>query len=48
MREVVAEVRSLGLDMNLEGTGLAFQQNPKAGVPLKGVALVKVSFRPSS
>lgn len=48
MREVVAEVRSLGLDLNLEGTGLAFQQNPKAGVPLKGVALVKVSFRPSS
>jgi cell division protein FtsI (penicillin-binding protein 3) len=48
MREVVAEVRSLGLDMNLEGSGLAFEQNPRAGVPLKGVALVKVSFRPPS
>jgi cell division protein FtsI (penicillin-binding protein 3) len=48
MREVVTEVRSLGLDMNLEGTGLAFNQDPRAGVPLKGVALVKVSFRPPS
>jgi len=48
MREVVAEVHSLGLDMNLEGTGLAFEQDPRAGVPLKGVASVKVSFRPPS
>jgi cell division protein FtsI (penicillin-binding protein 3) len=48
MREVVTEVRSLGLDMILEGTGLAFQQDPRAGVPLKGVASVKVSFRPPS
>jgi cell division protein FtsI (penicillin-binding protein 3) len=48
MREVVTEVRSLGLDMNLEGSGLAFEQDPKAGLPLKGVALVKVSFRPPS
>ncbi len=48
MREVVTEVRALGLDMNLEGTGLAIQQNPKAGVPLKGVASVEVSFRPPS
>jgi len=48
MREVVTEVRSLGLDMDVEGSGLAFQQDPRAGVPLKGVALVKVSFRPPS
>jgi cell division protein FtsI (penicillin-binding protein 3) len=48
MREVATEVRSLGLDMNLEGSGLAFQQDPKGGVPLKGVALVKVGFRPPS
>jgi cell division protein FtsI (penicillin-binding protein 3) len=48
MREVVTEVRSLGLDMNLDGTGLAFKQDPRAGVPLKGVASVKVSFCPPS
>jgi cell division protein FtsI (penicillin-binding protein 3) len=48
MREVVTEARSLGLDMDLEGSGLAFEQDPKAGAPLKGVALVKVSFRSPS
>jgi hypothetical protein len=48
MREVAAEVRSLGLDMDLEGSGLAFKQDPRAGAPLKGVAQVKVSFCPPS
>ena len=48
MREVAAEVRSLGLDMDLEGSGLAIKQDPKAGASLKGVAQVKVSFCPPS
>jgi cell division protein FtsI (penicillin-binding protein 3) len=46
MREVLKEGRSLGLKMTVEGTGLAFRQEPPAGSTLQDVTQVKVSFRP--
>ncbi len=45
MREVVKKVRSLGLKVLLEGSGLAFEQKPKPGVPLQEVRVVKINFR---
>lgn len=46
MREVIKKVRSLGLKVSLEGTGLAVKQYPKPGVPLGKVTGVKVRFNP--
>jgi len=46
MREVIKKGRSLGLKVFLEGTGLAFKQDPGPGVPLKDVHKVRVCFRP--
>lgn len=46
MREVLKWGRSLGLKVHLEGTGLAFTQDPSAGTPLQEVVAVSVSFRP--
>ncbi|NQU15818.1 MAG: transpeptidase family protein [Desulfobacteraceae bacterium] len=46
MREVLKRGRALGLKVHLEGTGLAFRQEPSAGTPLQEVAAVNVSFRP--
>ncbi|MCP4680723.1 MAG: penicillin-binding protein [Desulfobacterales bacterium] len=45
MRDVVKKVRSLGLKVLVEGSGLAFEQSPKPGVPLQDVRAVKVNFR---
>lgn len=46
MREVLKRGRSLGLGVHLEGTGLAFKQEPAPGTSLKGIKAVRVSFRP--
>jgi cell division protein FtsI (penicillin-binding protein 3) len=46
MRKVIQGARSLGLKVLLEGTGLAFEQDPKPGSSLKNVRAVKVAFRP--
>jgi cell division protein FtsI (penicillin-binding protein 3) len=46
MREVLREVRGLGLKAVLEGTGLAIEQTPRPGSLLKKTTTVKVSFRP--
>ncbi len=46
MREVLKRGRALGLEVLLEGTGLAVKQQPTAGTPLQGVSAVRVSFRP--
>ncbi|MBW1666523.1 MAG: PASTA domain-containing protein [Deltaproteobacteria bacterium] len=46
MRDVLREARSLGLEVVLEGTGLAVSQSPKAGHPLGKISKVKVSFHP--
>jgi cell division protein FtsI (penicillin-binding protein 3) len=46
MREVLQGGESLGLKVDLEGTGLAFKQVPKPGASLSQVSEVKVSFRP--
>jgi cell division protein FtsI (penicillin-binding protein 3) len=46
MREVINSGRSLGLKIILEGTGLAVQQKPGAGAPLKKISSVKVHFMP--
>jgi cell division protein FtsI (penicillin-binding protein 3) len=46
MREVMRKGRALGLDVRLEGTGLAIQQDPRPGLPLTKVKSVRVSFEP--
>lgn len=48
MREVLKKLRSLGLKAVLEGTGLAFKQEPEPGFSLENVRSVKVCFRPPS
>ncbi|MBN2417872.1 MAG: transpeptidase family protein [Deltaproteobacteria bacterium] len=46
IREVLKDISSLGLDITFEGSGRAFDQDPKPGAPMKSVTLVKVTFRP--
>jgi cell division protein FtsI (penicillin-binding protein 3) len=46
MRKVIQGARALGLKVLLEGTGLAFEQDPKPGASLKRIRTVKVMFRP--
>lgn len=46
IREVLKDISSLGLDITFEGSGRAFDQEPKPGVPLDGITSVRVSFRP--
>ncbi len=46
MREVLMGGKALGLNVVLEGTGLAVKQTPQPGSSLKRINTVKVSFRP--
>ncbi len=46
MRQVLSEGRALGLNVVLEGTGLAVRQTPGPGVPLQKTTSVKVRFSP--
>lgn len=46
MREVLKRGRSLGLEVDLEGTGLAVKQEPAPGESLQGISRVRVHFRP--
>lgn len=46
MREVLRNGRALGLKVDLDGSGIAFKQYPKAGVSLKKVSVLKVRFKP--
>lgn len=46
IREVLKDISSLGLDITFEGSGRAFDQDPKPGVPMDGITSVKVRFRP--
>ena len=46
MRDVLKRIKSLGLQVTLEGTGLAFRQTPEPGVPVDNITRVKVRFRP--
>jgi cell division protein FtsI (penicillin-binding protein 3) len=46
MREVLTGGKALGLNVVLEGTGLAVKQSPRPGSSLKKIKTVKVSFRP--
>ena len=46
IREVLKDISSLGLDITFEGTGRAFEQEPKPGVPMDSITSVKVSFKP--
>jgi len=48
MREVLRGGRSLGVNVLVDGTGLAVEQNPEPGSPLNKVTQVRVSFRPPS
>ena len=46
MREVLRGGRALGLNVVLEGTGLAVKQTPRPGSSLEKIKSVKVSFKP--
>ncbi|MGD9160820.1 MAG: penicillin-binding protein [Desulfobacteraceae bacterium] len=46
IREVLKDISSLGLDITFEGSGMAFDQEPKPGVPMDGITSVKIRFRP--
>ncbi len=46
MREVLRGGSSLGLEVVLEGTGMAVRQVPKPGLPLKNITKVRVQFQP--
>jgi cell division protein FtsI (penicillin-binding protein 3) len=46
MREVLMGGKALGLNVILEGTGLAVKQTPRPGSSLKKIHTVKVCFRP--
>jgi cell division protein FtsI (penicillin-binding protein 3) len=46
MRQVLKRGNDLGLDVVLEGSGMAIKQEPDPGCPLDGITSVKVSFRP--
>jgi cell division protein FtsI (penicillin-binding protein 3) len=48
IREVLRGGRSLGVNILVDGTGLAVAQNPEPGWPLNKVTDVNVSFRPPS
>ena len=48
MREVLKIGKSLGLKVSLSGTGVAYEQEPAAGVSLENVSTLKVNFRPPS
>ncbi|MCP4668393.1 MAG: penicillin-binding protein [Deltaproteobacteria bacterium] len=48
MRTVLRNGRSMGLKVLLEGTGIAFEQEPRPRTPLARVSTVKVRFRPPS
>ena len=46
MREVLKKGNELGLDVLIDGSGMAISQEPFPGSPLEGIKTVKVSFRP--
>jgi hypothetical protein len=46
MREVLKRGSDLGLNVLLDGTGMAVNQDPRPGSPLDGITSVKVSFKP--
>jgi cell division protein FtsI (penicillin-binding protein 3) len=46
MREVLREGRGMGLQVDLEGTGLAVEQFPEPGVVMADVNRVRVKFDP--
>jgi len=46
MRQVLSDGRALGLNVVLEGTGLAVRQIPRPGSPLQKITSVKVRFSP--
>jgi len=48
MREVLRGGKSLGVEILVDGTGLAIAQKPEPGSPLNKVTQVRVSFRPPS
>jgi len=46
MREVLKKGNQLGLDVLIDGSGMAISQEPDAGSSLEGIKTIKVSFRP--
>ncbi|MEJ2025208.1 MAG: penicillin-binding protein, partial [Deltaproteobacteria bacterium] len=46
MREVLRSGRTLGLKVELKGSGLAYRQSPGPGIKVKEGALLKVYFKP--
>jgi cell division protein FtsI (penicillin-binding protein 3) len=48
VRDVVKRARALGMRVIVEGSGMAVEQSPKAGIPLRADTPLKVTFRPPS
>lgn len=46
MREVLKRGDELGLDVLIDGSGMAISQEPDPGSPLDGITSIKVNFRP--
>jgi len=46
IREVLKDISSLGLNITFEGSGRAYDQEPKPGVAIDDITSVKVTFRP--
>jgi beta-lactam-binding protein with PASTA domain len=48
VRDVLRKARRLGLEVVFKGSGLAVEQSPAPGTPLKKQRTIKVLFRPPS
>ncbi len=48
VRDVLRKARRLGLEVVVKGSGLAVEQSPAPGIPLKKQRTIKVLFRPPS
>jgi cell division protein FtsI (penicillin-binding protein 3) len=47
IRQVLQKGDSLGLEVVIDGTGMAVMQSPEAGTSLEGITSIKVTFRPA-
>jgi len=48
VREVVRKAKALGMRVIVNGSGLAVEQSPRAGIPLAADTPLKVTFKPPS
>ncbi|MEZ5396297.1 MAG: PASTA domain-containing protein [Bryobacterales bacterium] len=44
VREAIAEAAQRGLELEMNGAGLALRQDPPAGTPIQSGAIVRITF----